>query len=103
MVTKKSRPQRATLTRGAHLGYDIRSQAPDGTIRYIEVKARAITGAIVLMRNEWLMALRLGEEYWLYIIRKAATDPKLYIIPNQTANLQPEEVAEVVRYVMQRG
>jgi hypothetical protein len=56
-----------------NLGYDIRSTSPAGEVRYIEVKARATTGAIVLTPNEWLMAQRLGNEYWLYIVENAAS------------------------------
>jgi superfamily II DNA or RNA helicase len=83
-----------------NVGYDIRSTSPLGEVRYIEVKARATTGAIVLTPNEWLMAQRLGNEYWLYVVENAATQPRLRIIQNPAAKLQPEEVVEVVRYVV---
>jgi len=83
-----------------NLGYDIRSTSPLGEVRYIEVKARATTGAIVLTPNEWLMAQRLGNEYWLYIVENAATQPQLCLIQNPAAKLQPEEVVEVVRYMV---
>jgi superfamily II DNA or RNA helicase len=83
-----------------NLGYDIRSTSLSGEVRYIEVKARATTGAIVLTPNEWLMAQRLGEEYWLYVVENAATQPRLRIIQNPAAKLQPEEVVEIVRYVI---
>jgi len=83
-----------------NLGYDIRSTSLSGEVRYIEVKARATTGAIVLTPNEWLMAQRLGNEYWLYVVENAATQPRLCIIQNPAAKLQPEEVVEVVRYVV---
>jgi superfamily II DNA or RNA helicase len=83
-----------------NIGYDIRSTSPLGEVRYIEVKARATTGAIVLTPNEWLMAQRLGNEYWLYLVENAATQPQLCIIQNPAAKLQPEEVVEVVRYVV---
>jgi superfamily II DNA or RNA helicase len=83
-----------------NLGYDIRSTSLSGEVRYIEVKARATTGAIVLTPNEWLMAQRLGNEYWLYVVENAATQPRLRIIQNPAAKLQPEEVVEVVRYVV---
>ncbi|MDW8002108.1 MAG: helicase-related protein [Deltaproteobacteria bacterium] len=83
-----------------NFGYDIYSQAPDGSIRYIEVKARAETGAIVLTPNEWLMAKRLGNDYWLYIVENAASSPKLYTIQNPASNLEPKEVTEIVRYVV---
>jgi hypothetical protein len=83
-----------------NLGYDIRSTSLSGEVRYIEVKARATTGAIVLTPNEWLMAQRLGNEYWLYVVENAATQPRLRIIQNPAAKLQPEEVVEIVRYVI---
>lgn len=56
-----------------NLGYDIRSVSPEGAVRYIEVKARAATGPVALTPNEWVMAQRLGEDYWLYIVEHAAT------------------------------
>ncbi len=81
-------------------GYDIRSEAPDGSVRYIEVKARARTGPVVLTPNEWMMARRLGDEYWLYIVENARTEPTLHAVQNPAHNLQAEEVTEVVRYVV---
>ncbi len=83
-----------------NLGYDLRSTSPDGRVRYIEVKARATTGAIVLTPNEWLMAQRLGEEYWLYIVEHAATTPTLHPIQNPAVKLRPDEITEIVRYVI---
>ncbi|QUV81462.1 DUF3883 domain-containing protein [Chloracidobacterium sp. D] len=89
-----------------NLGYDIRSRTPPTeekqaeSVRYIEVKARATTGAIVLTPNEWLMAQRLGNDYWLYVVEHAAARPVLHTIQNPAARLQPEEQAEIVRYVV---
>ncbi|MGQ9513423.1 DUF3883 domain-containing protein, partial [Thermodesulfitimonas sp.] len=82
------------------LGYDIRSVDPAGHYRYIEVKARAGTGAVALTPNEWLMANRLGDEYWLYVVENAASSPVLYTLQNPAAKLSPEEVVETVRYVV---
>jgi len=83
-----------------NLGFDIRSKAPDESIRYIEVKARAGEGKIALTPNEWLMAHRLGNEYWLYVVANAAKAPELYTISNPTEKLKPEEEVEVVRYIV---
>ena len=83
-----------------NLGYDIRSTGPSGEVRYIEVKARATTGAIVLTPNEWLMAQRFGEEYWLYIVEHAASNPQLHTIQNPAAKLHAQQVVETVRYVI---
>jgi len=82
-----------------NLGYDIRSM--DGTnYRYIEVKARAKEGAIALTPNEWLMAQRLKDEYWLYIVVNASTNPQLYTIQNPALHLKPEEEVSIVRYIV---
>jgi hypothetical protein len=84
-----------------NLGYDIKSHEGNGSYRYIEVKARAGEGAVALTPNEWLMAHRLGEEYWLYVVSGAATSsPSLYIIGNPALNLSPEEEVRIVRYVV---
>jgi len=83
-----------------NLGFDIRSRSPDEKIRYIEVKARVGEGKIALTPNEWLMANRLGNEYWLYVVVNARTSPELYTIQNPAAKLKLEEEIEVVRYVV---
>lgn len=82
-----------------NLGYDIRSIASQ-EVRYIEVKARSRTGAVALTPNEWLMAHRLGDEYWLYVVENAASQPSLYRIQDPAAKLKPNEVVEIVRYVV---
>jgi len=78
-----------------NLGYDIRSVGKD-EVRYIEVKARAKKGPVTLTQNEWLMAHRLGEEYWLYVVTVEGEAPKLWIIRNP-AEL-PAEKKTVVQY-----
>jgi len=83
-----------------NLGYDIRSQEEGGSIRYIEVKARAKEGSIALTPNEWLMAHRLRDEYWLYVVPNVSRDPELFIIQNPADHLKPEEEVSIVRYII---
>jgi len=83
-----------------NLGYDIRSVGADGQVRYIEVKAHRTTGPLVLTANEWLMAKRLGAEYWLYVVDNALTAPALHAIQDPASKLLPQEVMGVVRYVV---
>lgn len=83
-----------------NLGFDIKSKENEQSFRYIEVKARAGTGKIALTPNEWLMAKRLSEEYWLYVVENAKTNPQLYIIHNPAEVLEPNEEIEIVRYVI---
>jgi superfamily II DNA or RNA helicase len=85
-----------------NLGFDIRSRASDGSYRYIEVKARAREGKIALTPNEWLMANRLKDEYWLYVVINIATKPELYTIQNPASKLKPNEEVEIVRYIISK-
>ena len=63
---------------------------------------------LIYRLNEWFKARRFGDDYYLYVVLNAATDPQLYIIQNPAARLQPEEWVEV-RYrvpleaVLQQG
>lgn len=94
-VGQKRTPEDVSLQ---DLGYDIRSQGE--VIRYIEVKARAKEGVVALTPNEWLMAQRLKEEYWLYVVVNVASDPELYLIQNPAAKLEPDKEIDIVRYVV---
>ena len=64
------------------------------------MKARANEGPVALTPNEWLMAQRMGDDYWLYIITNAASKPILYLIQNPAKHLKPDEEIDIVRYVV---
>ena len=81
-----------------NLGFDIRSMDKNKNVRYIEVKARSEKGAVALTQNEWFKAKRFKDDYYLYVVMNAATNPQLYIIQNPAENLEPNEKVEVVRY-----
>jgi len=81
-----------------NVGYDIKS-INGNEVRYIEVKARAQTGTIDLTPNEWMIAQRLREEFWLYVVEYAGTDrPKLYTIQDPALKLSPERIIETYRW-----
>jgi hypothetical protein len=82
-----------------NLGFDIRSRGKD-EIRYIEVKARKEEGDVALTVNEWLKAKRFKENYWLYIVCNAITNPTLYIINNPAETLKVQDKVEVVRFIV---
>ncbi len=83
-----------------NLGFDIRSKSPDGSVRYIEVKARAREGNIALTQNEYFKAKRFGDDYYLYVVLNVTTNPELYIIQNPAKNLKPEQKIELIRYII---
>ena len=83
-----------------NLGFDIRSRSKDGEVRYIEVKARRDEGAVALTPNEWFKAKRFKDQYYLYVVANAVTNPTLYIIRNPAENLEAMEKVEIVRFVI---
>ena len=85
-----------------NLGFDIRSRGEE-EVRYIEVKARRDEGPVALTMNEWFKARRFRDQYWLYVVANAATNPTLYIINNPVENLQVQEKVEVVRFMVPTG
>jgi hypothetical protein len=82
---------------GENHGFDVRSTLfnDDGSyadIRYIEVKARAESGAIRLSANEWKKARHFADKYWLYIVTMAGTsEPQLHRIQNPAAHFTLDE------------
>ncbi len=92
-----------------NLGFDVRSLRyhEDGTlagIRYIEVKARARTGAVRISANEWKKARHFGESFWLYIVTGAKTEaPELHRIQNPAAQFRVGEGIEVTGYIIQEN
>ena len=78
-----------------NLGFDLRSASPDNKVRCIEVKARAERALVVLTSNEWNTAERLKDDYFLYVVLNAATQPELYIIRNPTDEVTVEKRVDV--------
>jgi len=82
---------------GENRGFDVRSTLynEDGAfagIRYIEVKARAQSGAIRLSANEWKKARHFDDKFWLYIVTMAGTDaPQLHRVQNPAAHFRMDE------------
>ncbi len=74
-------------------GYDIKSTA-GSQVRDIEVKSFATTGALELTENEWIMAGKLGEEYWIYAVEHArdSNKRKLNLIQNPAAKFSKVEI-----------
>lgn len=82
-----------------NLGFDIKSK--DNTrSRYIEVKARKDEGLIELTMNEWFKAKRFKDQFWLYVVANAATNPTLYIVQNPAEFLNASEKIEAVRFIV---
>lgn len=83
-----------------NVGYDIRSQAPDGTKRYIEVKGRAHTDGVMLSENEMNRLAQLAHRAWLYIVTDCANNPQLHTLPDPAHNLRFEQKTKGVQYFL---
>lgn len=78
-------------------GYDIRSTAPDGSVRYIEVKGHTSTGDVTFYYTEWQTAHRMRDEFFIYVVDRALTAPSLWIIQDPVGKgVEPTE--KVVEY-----
>ena len=47
------------------VGCDIKSEGPDGEVRYLEVKGHGTTGGVTLYYTEWQLAHRMREEFYI--------------------------------------
>lgn len=81
--------------------YDIRSESPTGEKRFIEVKGRAETGAIILTGSEVDKLRQLAERAWLYVVTECATpSPHLRTIQDPLAKLTPEMLYRQIQFVI---
>jgi hypothetical protein len=77
-----------------NLGFDVRSTCYDedgsfADVRYVEVKARAQSGAIRLSSNEWKKARHFGEKFWLYVVTEAGSgEPELHCMRDPAGRFQ---------------
>lgn len=80
--------------------YDIRSEGPDGEKRFIEVKGRSQSGAIILTAPEVDKLKQLGDRAWLYIVTFCRSEkPKLRTIQNPLSFLKLEMLYRQVQYL----
>jgi len=84
--------------------YDVRSEGPSGEKRFIEVKGRAQSGAIVLTGPELDKLRQLGERAWLYVITFCKGErPRLRVIQNPISKLKPEMLFRQIQYLVEEG
>jgi len=84
--------------------YDVRSEGPDGEKRFIEVKGRAQSGAIILTGPEVDKLRQLGERAWLYVVTFCkGANPQLRIIQDPISKLSPEMLYRQIQYLVEEG
>jgi hypothetical protein len=89
--------------------YSVRSEGPGGEKRFIEVKGRAQSGAIILTGPEVDKLLQLGERAWLYAVTfckpglsgvEGGERPRLRIIQDPISRLSPEMLFRQIQYLV---
>jgi len=81
--------------------YDVRSEGPNGEKRYIEVKGRASTGAIILTGPELDKLRQLGDRAWLYVVTQCKNPPPvLRTIQDPIPQLNPEALFRQVQFLV---
>lgn len=84
--------------------YDVRSEGPSGDKRFIEVKGRAQTGAIVLTGPELDKLRQLGDRAWLYVVTFCKGErPKLQIIQDPISMLNPKALYRQIQYLVEES
>ncbi len=84
--------------------YDVRSESPAGERRYIEVKGRARSGAIVITGAELDKLGQLGPRAWLYVVTFCKGErPRLRIIQDPVPKLNPEMLYRQVQYLVEEA
>jgi hypothetical protein len=85
-------------------GFDLISRRPHPEdpqtaveVRFIEVKGRAGVGEVLLSENEYKTAVRLGDDYWLYVVFNCAHHPQVNARQNP-ALLDIQPVITVAHY-----
>ena len=84
--------------------YDIRSESPTGDKRFIEVKGRAQSGAIMLTGPELDKLRQLESRAWLYIVTFCKGErPRLRMIQDPIPKLKAEELYRQVQFLVQEA
>ncbi len=82
--------------------YDIRSESPTGEKRFIEVKGRSQSGAIIVTGPEMDKLRQLGDRAWLYVVTFCKSErPKLRIIQDPIPKLNAAMLYRQVQFVVE--
>jgi hypothetical protein len=90
----------------------VRSEGPGGEKRFIEVKGRAKSRAIVLTGSEVDKLRQLGGRAWLFVVTfckpglggvEVGERPRLRIIQDPISRLNPEMLYRQIQYLVEEG
>ena len=86
------------------VGYDLETWDVHGNIlRFIEVKGKTTEHDVIITPNEWSVAERLREDYWLYVISQPLSEPELLAIQDPWDKLKAETETKIMRHFLDMG
>jgi SNF2 family DNA or RNA helicase len=84
--------------------YDVRSESPSGDKRYIEVKGRAQSGAVIITGPEVDKLRQLGDRAFLYIVTFCKGEqPRLRVIQDPIPKLNLEMLYRQVQFLVEEA
>ena len=96
--------------------YEVKSREADGAgydletwdehvniLRFIEVKGKTTEHDVIITPNEWSVAERLRDDYWLYVVSKPLSEPELLVIQDPWAKLNAQTETKIMRHFLDMG
>jgi hypothetical protein len=71
-------------------GFDIRSEAPSGEVRYIEVKGTAVRWGdqgVAISSRQYLEGAQRREDFWLYVVDHALSGPRVHAVQDPVSQI----------------
>jgi len=83
------------------VGYDLETRDVHGNIlRFIEVKGKTTEHDVIITPNEWSVAERLRDDYWLYVVSQPLSKPELMAIQDPWAKLNAQTETKIMRHFL---
>jgi hypothetical protein len=83
------------------VGYDLETWDAHGNIlRFIEVKGKTTEHDVIITPNEWKVAERLRDDYWLYVVSNPLSEPVLRVVQDPWAKLEVETETKIMRHFL---
>ena len=83
------------------VGYDLETWDAHGNIlRFIEVKGKTTEHDVIITPNEWKVAERLRDDYWLYVVSNPLSEPIMRVVQDPWTKLEVETETKIMRHFL---
>ena len=67
------------------------------------MKGKTTEDDVILTPNEWAVAERLRDDFWLYVVKDPLKKPELLVIQDPWAKLEFQTETKVMRHFLDMG